>query len=67
MNKNITGTRISRYHAVTIRPYPVARSIDMWDNINPGLRQQPDVIILYCQKNDIPNKISLLKKAKKLL
>ena len=38
MIKNITGTNISRNHAVKIRPHPEATSIDMCDYIKPELR-----------------------------
>ena len=41
MIKNITGTGISRDHAIKIRPHPGATSIDMFDYIKPGLRHQP--------------------------
>ena len=65
--KNITGTGISRDHTVKIRPHPRATNIDMCDYIKPDLRHQPDVIILHCGTNDIPNEINILKKLKKLL
>ena len=39
----------------------------MCDYIKPELRHQPDVIILHCGKNDIPNEINTLKKLKRLL
>ena len=67
MIKNITGTGISRDHTVKIRPHPGATNIDMCDYIKPELRHQPDVIILYCGANDIPNEINTVKKLKKLL
>ena len=67
MIKNITGTGISRDHTVKIRPHPGATDIDMCDYIKPELRHQPDVIILHCGTNDIPNEINTLKKLKKLL
>ena len=67
MIKNITGTGISRDHTVKIRPHPGATNIDMCDYIKPELRHQPDVIILDCGTNDIPNEINTLKKLKKLL
>ena len=65
--KNITGTGISRDHTVKIRPHPGATNIDMCDYIKPELRHQPDVIILHCGTNDIPNEIHRLQKLKKLL
>ena len=67
MIKNITGTGISRDHTVKIRPHPGATNIDMCDYIKLELRHQPDVIILHCGTNDIPNEINTLKKLKKLL
>ena len=67
MIKNITRTGISRDHTVKIRPHPGATNIDMCDYIKPELRHQPDVIILHCGTNDIPNEINTLKKLKKLL
>ena len=38
MIKNITGTNISRNHAVKIRPHPEATSSDICDYIKPELR-----------------------------
>ena len=67
MIKNITGTGISRDHTVKIRPYPGTTNIDMRVYVKPELRHQPDVIILHCGTNDIPNEINTLKKLKKLL
>ena len=67
MIKNITGTGISRDHTVKIRPHSGATDIDMCDYIKPELRHQPDVIILHCGTNDVPNEINTLKKLKKLL
>ena len=37
------------------------------DYIKPELHHQPDIIILHCRTNDIPNEINTLKKLKKLL
>ena len=37
------------------------------DYIKPELHHQPDIIILHCGTNDIPNEINTLKKIKKLL
>ena len=67
MIKIIAGTGISRDHTVKIRPHPGATNIDMCDYIKPELRHQPDVIILHCGTNDMPNEINTLKKLKKLL
>ena len=67
MIKNISGTGTSRDHTVKIRPHLGATNIDMCDYIKLELRHQPDVIILHCGTNDIPNEINTLKKLKKLL
>ena len=67
MIKNITGTGISRDLAIKIRPHPGATSIDMCDYIKPGLRHQPDIIILHCETNDISNEMNTLKKFKEVI
>ena len=65
--KNITGTGISRKNIVKMRPHPGATSIDICDYIKPALRQKPDVVIVHCGTNDIPNNINTVKKIKKLV
>ena len=67
MIKNITGTGISRKNIVKMRPHPGATSIDICDYIKPALRQKPDVVIVHCGTNDIPNNINTVKKIKKLV
>ena len=49
------------------RPHPGATSIDICDYIKPELRQKPDVVIVHCGTNDIPNNINTFKKIKKLV
>ena len=66
MIKNITGTGISRKN-IKMRPHPGATSIDICDYIKPALRQKPDVVIVHCGTNDIPNNINTVKKIKKLV
>ena len=67
MVKNITGTGISRKNIIKMRPHPGATSIDICDYIKPALRQKPDVVIVHCGTNDIPNNINTVKKIKKLV
>ena len=67
MIKNITGTGISRENIIKMRPHPGATTIDICDYIKPELRQKPDVVIVDCGTNDIPNNINTFKKIKKLV
>ena len=67
MIPNITGTGISRDHAVRIRPHTGATSIDMCDYIKSELRHQSDVTILHCGTNDFSNETNTLKKLMTLL
>ena len=67
MIKNITGTGISSENTVKMRPHPGATTIDICDYIKPKLRQKPDVVIVHCGTNDIPNDINTVKKIKKLV
>ena len=67
MIKNITGTGISRENIIKMRPHPGATTIDICDYIKPALRQIPDVVIVHCGTNDIPNNINTVKKIKKLV
>ena len=67
MIKNITGTRISRVNIIKMRPHPGTTTIDICDFIKPELCQKPDVVILHCGTNDIPNNINTVKKIKKLV
>ena len=67
MIKNITGTRISRENIIKMRPHPGTTTIDICDFIKPELRQKPDVVIVHCGTNDIPNNINTVKKIKKLV
>ena len=67
MIKNITGTEISRENIVEMRPHPGATTIDICDYIKPELRRKPDVVIVHCGTNDIPNNINTVKKIKKLV
>ena len=60
MLKNITGSDISRDHAVKIRRHPETTIVDMIDYIKPG------IIILHCGANDITNDVNTFKKMKKL-
>ena len=50
-----------------MRPHPGATTIDICDYIKPELRQKPDVVIVDCGTNDIPNNINTFKKIKKLV
>ena len=65
MIKNITGTGISRENIIKMRSHPGATTIDICDYIKPELRQKPDVVIVHCGTNDIPNNINTVKKIKK--
>ena len=65
--KNITGTGISRENVVKMRPHPGATTINICDYIKPELRQKPDVVIVHCGTNDIPNNINTVKKIKKFV
>ena len=67
MLKNITGSGISRNHAVKIRLHPGATTADMIDYIKPELRHKPDIIILHCEANDIRNDVNTVKKMRKLI
>ena len=67
MIKNITGTGISSENTVKMRPHPGATTIDICDYIKPKLRQKPDVVVVHCGTNDIPNDINTVKKIKKLV
>ena len=67
MIKNITGTGISRENVIKMRPHPGATTIDICDYIKPELRQKPDVVIVQCGANDIPNNTNTVKKIKKLV
>ena len=49
-----------------MRPHPGATTIDIYNYIKPELRQTPDVVIVHCGTNDIPNNINTVKKIKKL-
>ena len=44
-----------------------ATTIDICDYIKPELRQKPDVVIVHCGTNDIPNNINTVKKIKKMV
>ena len=67
MIKNITGTGISREKIIKMRLHPGATTIDICDYIKLELRQKPDVVIVHCGTNDIPNNINTVKKIKKLV
>ena len=67
MLKNITGSGISRNHAVKIRLHPGATTADMIDYIKPEVRHKPDIIILHCEANDIRNDVNTVKKMRKLI
>ena len=67
MIKNITGTRISRENIIKMRPHPGATTIDICDYIKLELRQKPDIVIVHCGINNIPNNINTVKKNKKLV
>ena len=67
MIKNITGTGISSKNIIKMRPYPGATTIDICDYVKTELRQKPDVVIVHCGTNDIPNNINTVKKIKKLV
>ena len=67
MIKNITGTGISRKNIIKMRPHPGATSIDICDYIKPALRQKPDVVIVHCGTNDIPNNINTVREIKELV
>ena len=67
MIKNITDTGISREKIIKMRLHPGATTIDICDYIKPELRQKPDVVIVHCGTNDIPNNINTVKKIKKLV
>ena len=67
MTKNITGTGISRENTIKMRYHLGATTIDIWHYIKPELRQKPDVVIVHCATNDIPNDINTVKKTKKLV
>ena len=67
MIKNIPGMGISRKNIIKMRPHHGATSIDICDYIKPALRQKPDVVIVHCGTNDIPNNINTVKKIKKLV
>ena len=66
MLKNITGTVISRENVIKMRPHSGATTIDICDYIKPELRQKPDIVIVHCGTNDIPNNINTVKKIKKI-
>ena len=57
MIKNITGTGISRENVIKMRPHPGATTIAICDYIKSELRQKPDVVIVHCGTNYIPNNI----------
>ena len=67
MLKNITGSRLSKYHTVKVRPHPRATTIDMIDYIKPELRHKPDIVFLHCGTNDITNDVNTVKRIKKLV
>ena len=48
MIKNITGTGISREKVINMRPHIEATTIDIFDYIEPELRQKTDVVIIHC-------------------
>ena len=64
-DKKYTG--ISRENAIKIRSHHGATTIDICNYIKPELRQKPDVVIVHCGTNDIPNNINTVKKIKKLI
>ena len=63
----MTDTGISRENVVKKRPHPGATTIDICNYIKPELRQKPDIVIVHCGTNDIPNNINTVKKIKKLV
>ena len=67
MLTNITGSGISRNHAIKIRPHPGATTVDMIDYIKPELRHKADILILHCGTNYITNDVNTVKKMKKLV
>ena len=67
MIKSITGTGISRENIIKMRPHPVATTIDICDYVKLELRQKPDIVIVHCGTNNIPNNINTVKKNKKLV
>ena len=67
MLKNISGSWISRDHAVKIRPHLGATAVDMIDYIKPELRHQPDIIYLHCGTNDMSNNVNTVKTMWKLI
>ena len=64
-DKKYTG--ISRENTIKIRSHPGATTIDISSYIKPELRQKPDVVIVHCGTNDIPNNINTVKKIRKLI
>ena len=67
MIKYITGTGISRENVIKMRPHLGAPTIDICYYIKPELRQKPDVVIVHCGTNKVPNNINTVKKIKKLV
>ena len=67
MTKNLTDTGISRENVIKMRPHRGATTIDICNYIKPELRQKPDIVIVHCGTNDIPNNINTVKKIKKLV
>ena len=64
-DKKYTG--ISRENAIKIRSHHGATTIDICNYIKPELRQKPDVVIVHCGTNDIPNNINTVEKIRKLI
>ena len=67
MIKNIAGTGISRENIIKIRPHPGATIIDICNYIKPEIHQKPDVVIVHCGTNDIPNNINTVREIKELV
>ena len=66
MLKNKTGSGMSSYRTVKVKPHPGPITVDMSDYIKPELRHKPDIIILHCETNDITNDVNTINKMNKL-
>ena len=67
MIKNIAGTGNTTENITKIRSHPGATTTDICNYIKPELHQKPDVVIIHCGRNDIPDNINTVKKIKKLV
>ena len=62
MIKNVIGTGISRENIIKMGLHPGLTTVDICDYIKPGLLQKPDVDIVHCGRNDIPNNLNVVIK-----